>query len=106
VKRQGDEPKDFWSQSMCWGDADVSKLKATKLLVRFRNDGGRAFARCETHIAYAAGKDPAKVTFAWTDDRGNHQASHARYPVAGADRAKRPHPVGRDCSELMDFSSA
>jgi hypothetical protein len=77
ITRQGDEPKDFWSQSLCWGSLELPRPATGPLRVRFRNDGGKTYARCEAHLAYRAGdKDATKVTFAWADDKGDHQAQH------------------------------
>ena len=87
ITRRGDEPADFWSQSFCWGSADVSGEKA--LQVRFRNDGGKAYARCEAHLVYrAAGADGTRVTFAWEDAAGHHAASHV-FGAASDGNAKR-----------------
>jgi hypothetical protein len=45
--------------------------------LRFHNDGGKAYARCEAHLVYrTAAADATRVTFAWTDDSGPHEASH------------------------------
>ena len=51
--------------------------------VRFRNDGGKSYLRCEAHLAYRAGTDGTKVTFAWSDDKGDRRAEHT-FPAAGA----------------------
>jgi hypothetical protein len=73
VARRGQEPGDFWSQSMCYGSADV---EGASVRVRFRNDGGKSYQRAEAHLLYkAAGKDGTKVTFDWTDDAGPHRES-------------------------------
>jgi hypothetical protein len=78
ISRRGDEPKDFWSQSLCWGSLPlVDDKDAASVRVRFHNDGGKCYARGEVHLVYrTAGSDATKVTFAWTDDRGAQQASH------------------------------
>jgi hypothetical protein len=77
VTRRGDEPGDFWSQSLCWGRAEVGAAEGSAVRVRFRNDGGRNYARCEAHLVYrTAGHDATKVTFAWSDDRGDWQTAH------------------------------
>jgi hypothetical protein len=77
VNRQGDEPRDFWSQSFCWGGIHFpGGNPVTTVRVRFRNDGGKAVARAEVHLMYAVKTDPTAVTFAWTDDAGDHTASH------------------------------
>jgi hypothetical protein len=76
VARRGEEPGDFWSQSLCWGSAEVGE-SARSVRVRFRNTGGRAYLRGEAHAVYrTAGADATKVTFAWDDDRGPHRESH------------------------------
>jgi len=94
IVRQGDEPKDFWSQSMCWGALELPRPVAGPVRVRFRNDGGKSYARCEAHLVYRAGGDGTKVTFAWTDDKGDRQAEHT-FP-AGKEAAAWAVPTGRD----------
>ncbi len=82
VDRRGDEPKDFWSQSFVWGKGDlagglVAGPPASNVKVRFRNSGGKAFARAELHLAYTLpATDPTRVTFAWADAAGEHTATH------------------------------
>jgi hypothetical protein len=77
IPRRGDEPPDFWSQSFCWGSARITEPKVSTVRVRFRNDGGRNYARCEAHLVYrTAGDDPTRVTFAYTADAGIQQATH------------------------------
>jgi hypothetical protein len=77
ITRRGDEPPDFWSQSLCWGSARVAAKGVTSVRVRFRNSGGKNYARCEAHLVYGtAGGDRTKVAFAWQDDRGKHRAAH------------------------------
>jgi hypothetical protein len=84
VNRQADEPRDFWSQSFCWGSTESpADRKVSEVWVRFWNDGGKAVARAEVHLAYRFDRptghsrvrtDATEVTFAWTDDRGEHTA--------------------------------
>jgi len=77
INRQGDEPGDFWSQSFCWGNTKMSDPAVSAVQVRFRNNGGKQFARAEVHLAYQVAKsDATEVTFAWTDDTGDHTAAH------------------------------
>ncbi len=77
ITRRGDEPPDFWSQSLCWGSKEIAGLKAAKLRARFRNDGGKSYARGEMHLVYPPeSQDATRVTFAWNDDQGAHRASH------------------------------
>jgi len=76
IPRRGDEPADFWSQSLCWGEAKLAG-EPKSIRVRFRNDGGKAYARAEAHLTYRAkGNDATRVTFHWRDDGGEHEASH------------------------------
>jgi hypothetical protein len=78
INRQGDEPDDYWSQSFCWGSTTLPGDPAvSSVRVRFRNNGGKQYARAEVHLAYPVPKsDATEVTFAWTDDAGDHSASH------------------------------
>ena len=72
----GQQPAEFWSQSLCWGSAEVAGRGARTVRVRFRNDGGRDYARCEAHLTYRTGlTDATEVTFDWTDDDGPHRFS-------------------------------
>ena len=76
VNRQGDEPEDFWSQSMCWGRLANEKA-ATAVTVRFKNNGGKQYARAELHLAYKLPtQDGTRVTFAYSDAAGDHTADH------------------------------
>lgn len=77
ISRQGNEPKDFWSQSLCWGSASVPAGTGSSVAVRFSNNGGKRYGRCEAHLVYRiARSDATKVTFAWLDDKGPRQAAH------------------------------
>jgi hypothetical protein len=76
IPRRGDEPGDFWSQSLCWGSAELPGVTGP-VRIRFRNNGGRAYVRCEAHLTYRLPiQDATRVTFAWSDDQGPHQATH------------------------------
>jgi hypothetical protein len=107
VRRQGNEPGDFWSQSLCWGTLALTKPARSKVRVRFRNDGGKSYARCEAHLVYrTTGKDSTRVSFAWSDDGGLRRASHI-FPATG--KAKKPAawtlPTGRDVhTRWVEFS--
>lgn len=77
ISRRGDEPPDFFSQSLCWGKANCGDSAASVVRVRFHNNGGKNYARAEVHLVYRTrGDDATKVTFAWTDDEGAHCAAH------------------------------
>jgi hypothetical protein len=95
IPRRGDEPGDFWSQSLCWGWAEPDDKKAAAAVrVRFRNDGGKNYARGEVHLVYhTAGADATKVTFHWTDDAGAHREGHS---FVGAEPAAWEAPMGKN----------
>ena len=77
IPRRGDEPKEFWSQSFCWGAHEFGTPTAGPVRVRFHNTGGKNYPRCEAHLVYRPSpQDATKVTFAWTDDKGEHRTSH------------------------------
>ncbi len=77
VPRRGEEPGDFWSQSFCYGSADVAEKGVSSVRVRFRNSGGRPCLRAEVHCVYQPrGKDATRVTFDWADNAGAHRQSH------------------------------
>jgi hypothetical protein len=77
IPRRGDEPNDFWSQSFCYGSAEIRDQSTKSVQVRFRNDGGKKYMRAEAHLVYrTAGRDGTKVTFDWEDDSGAHRDSH------------------------------
>jgi hypothetical protein len=81
INRKGDEPGDFWSQSLCYGSVDLTDAPASPIRVRFKNDGGKNYMRAEAHLVYRTGsKDSTKVTFDWSDDAGKHQESHLFAP--------------------------
>jgi hypothetical protein len=83
ITRRGDEPRDFWSQSFCWGKLELDRPSKGPVRVRYSNTGGKNYARCEAHLIYrSAPTDATRVTFAWSDDRGSRQASHT-FAAAG-----------------------
>ncbi|GDY21545.1 hypothetical protein LBMAG56_28920 [Verrucomicrobiota bacterium] len=79
IPRRGDEPSDFWSQSLCYGSIEIpaAASSAPNILVRFRNDGGKPYLRAEAHLVYrTTASDTTRVTFDWTDATGPHRAAH------------------------------
>jgi hypothetical protein len=92
VTRRGEEPKDFWSQSFCWGQLTLPRAVRGPVRVRFSNNGGKAYARCEAHLTYRTpAADATRITFAWRDARGQRQASHT-FAAAGTWTV----PTGKD----------
>jgi hypothetical protein len=102
IPRRGEEPADFWSQSLCWGSIDLGDPAACAVRVRFRNSGNKDYARCEAHVVYRAGRDDTQVTFAWADDAGTHRSMHCF--TAGANSRPEPPewrlPTGRNVRTL------
>lgn len=96
ITRRGDNPSDFWSQSLCYGSAKLAEPATAPVRIRFHNDGGRKYARCEAHLAYlVAENDATRVTFAWSEDGAPKSASHEFDTVTG-EIAKWSVPTGRD----------
>jgi hypothetical protein len=94
ITRRGDEPPDFWSQSFCYGNVALDDA-AGPVQVRFRNDGGKQYARAEMHLVYRLPKtDATRVTFCWSDDGGEHKESHTF--AAGAETGPWQIPTGAD----------
>lgn len=88
IARRGHEPGDFWSQSFCWGSAELDGRAVRRVQVRFRNDAGKSYARAEAHIVYRPTRaDATRVTYAWSNDGGAQRATHVF--AAGA---KDPSP--------------
>ncbi len=74
IVRQGNEPSDFWSQSFCYGDTAIDSDVPSSVQVRFRNNGGKKYLRCETHLAYPIqNQESCKITFAWTEAGGKER---------------------------------
>jgi hypothetical protein len=77
VTRRGEDPPDFWSQSMCYGSAKLKQPTTEPIRIRFHNDGGRKYARCEAHLVYRVPEnDATKVTFAWSEGGDRRSSSH------------------------------
>lgn len=77
ITRRGDEPKDFWSQSFCYGNGQLRPNSAGPVQVRFRNSHKKQLARAEMQLIYARykGEDPFRATLAWTNTKGPQQWS-------------------------------
>jgi hypothetical protein len=105
IPRRGSEPGDFWSQSFCYGSADVAEKGVSSVRVRFRNSGGKPCLRAEAHCVYQTkGKDPTRVTFDWADDAGAHRESHV---FAAGGPAEWEVPTGRNVqTRWVEFEPA
>ncbi len=103
IPRRGEEPGDFWSQSFCWGQLDLAGADTTSVRVRFRNDGGKAYARVEAHLVYHVSRqDTTRVTFDWNDDTGRHQSAHD----AARGNSTWDIPTGRNVqTHWVDFAT-
>jgi hypothetical protein len=76
IPRRGEEPADFWSQSLCWGSKELKGEKSSQVRVRFRNDGGKQNLRSEMHLAYRVqSQDAMRVTYAWSDAVADDQSA-------------------------------
>jgi len=80
ILRRGDEPDDFWSQSMCYGDAALDHVPGP-VRVRFTNNGKRTISRAEAHLVYEApSTGPIEITFAWKENGGPLKKESRLYP--------------------------
>jgi hypothetical protein len=102
IIRREPEPGDFWSQSFCWGDADLPGGVTGPVPVRFSNDGGKTYRKAEAHLAYAVTKPSAtQVTFAWSNAAGpSKTATHAYPAAAGKADASWSFDAGKDVKTL------
>jgi len=84
ITRRMPEPPDFWSQSMCWGDAALEDYTGP-VRVRFRNDGGRTYNKTEAHLTYKVQQPgQTEVSFGWKEGAGAvKSASHVFAAEAG-----------------------
>jgi hypothetical protein len=88
VVRHQPEPKDFWSQSFAWGDAEIKGGAGGPVRVRFSNDGRKTYRKVEAHLAYEVSKPTAtEVRFAWTDSAGKQRTAEHVYAAATAKAA-------------------
>jgi hypothetical protein len=78
IPHRGEEPPEFWSRSFSYGSAAIFAKDVQSALVRFHNTGQRAYPRAEMQLIYDVGAhDDTQVTFAWSDERGQHRDSHS-----------------------------
>ena len=83
IIRREPEPSDFWSQSFCWGDAELKTPVAAPVRVRFSNDGKKPYRNVEAHLAYeVAHPSPTQVTFAWREAGSALRTASHTYPTS------------------------
>jgi hypothetical protein len=93
ITRRGNEPKGFWSQSLCWGSANLPANSGPKVRVRFSNDSGRKYGRAEAHLVYRTpAQDSTRITFAWSDAAGEKKDSHI-FPSSASATQPKPWTV-------------
>lgn len=81
VVRHDPDPKDFWSQSFCWGEVELEPT-AGPVRVRFSNDGGKTYRKVEAHLVYQVSQPgPVDVTFAWREGGGEIRKESHTYPA-------------------------
>ncbi len=75
ITRRGNEPKDFWSQSFCYGGGKLKQDTKGPVQVRFRNSHKKQLARAEMHLVYSQHEreDGFQSTLAWTNTQGPQQ---------------------------------
>lgn len=86
IVRQGEEPADFWSQSLCHGACDIPGGTDGAIQVRFRNDGGKRYLRAEAHLTSVIPRtDPCRVRFVWSDDEGSNRSAERVFEAASGE---------------------
>jgi hypothetical protein len=87
--KQGEEPPDFWSQSFCYGFAEVPPAATGNVQVRFANSGRKNVLRASVDVVYRTeAKDATKVTYDWIEAGTPRQETHT---FAAAD--SKPWPI-------------
>jgi hypothetical protein len=97
IVRRPPEPKDFWSQSFCWGDVELPRVSGP-VRVRFRNAGGKPYRTVEAHLVYEVATPSATdVTFTWRNGAGPaRSATHAYPSTPGVEDAGWSFDAGED----------
>ena len=83
IVRRPPEPQDFWSQSFCWGDVDITRT-SKPVRVRFTNTGGKTYRAVEAHLVYEVPQPKsggATVTFAWKEGPAELRTASRQYPA-------------------------
>ncbi len=76
IPRRGEEPPDFWSQSFCYGSAEIAPASGP-IQIRFSNNGGKKYLRADVSLVYRTeSKDATKVTFDWLETGAPKRESH------------------------------
>jgi hypothetical protein len=100
IPKQGDQPPDYWSQSMCWGSLDLENAAAGPVQIRFANDGRRSYSRAEAHLVYEVprpmppGSRIPGATIRARTKRRRFLPLRARRPCGRFQRGKTSAPVG------------
>ena len=80
ILRRGDEPDDFWSQSMCYGDMALDRV-AGAVRLRFTNNSKKSVNRAEAHLVYEPrSSGPVEIAFAWKENGGELKKESRLYP--------------------------
>ncbi|HYF51542.1 MAG TPA: hypothetical protein VEJ63_19165 [Planctomycetota bacterium] len=107
ILRRGDEPAQFWSQSMCFGTVPLKDVTGP-VRVRFSNSGGKNYVRTEAHLVYKTSKSaPVDVTFAWKEGGGEVKtASHTYSGEYGKEDATWTLETGKGVETVwVEYSS-
>jgi len=76
IEPHGEQPKDFWSQSFCYGSKVLAGNASGPVQIRLSNSGKKTYLRAEAHLVYRVPSgDATKVTFHWKDSDGRHTES-------------------------------
>ena len=108
ITRREPEPKDFWSQSMCYGDAVLPAGTTGPVRVRFTNEGKRPYIKVEAHLVYQPATSGAtEVTFGWKEGGAEVKtASHIFAAATGKEDTSWSVPTGQKVETLWVKYSA
>ena len=78
----GYQSYDYWSQSFCYGNKDISVANASSVMVRFSNDGGKGYRKADVYLVYqTTNNQTVDVTFNWNDSIGTGRSDTHTYPA-------------------------
>lgn len=86
VELRGYQAKDWWSQSFCYGNKDISDENASEVKVRFSNPK-KSYRKAEVYLVYETPNNvPVEVTFNWNEGDEQKTASHVFTTGKGPDK--------------------
>ena len=92
ITRRGDEPEDFWSQSLCWGSAGLAEVmrrdQGARAFPQRRREGHRPGRNAPGLQGIEAGRDGSGIRVVGQRGRSRGQASLPALPLGPSRRAR------------------